>query len=94
MGIDSKTFTATMNRYNEYCEKVRDLKMYRKPGYPRPIKKAPLHAFRQQNFTNTTHNGIAINENVETLAPDSQPGIRQRGDRPKPCFSPAKTDPY
>jgi fumarate reductase flavoprotein subunit len=67
MKIDPKTFVATMNRYNEYCEKGRDLDMYKNPEYLRPIRKPPFYAFWQQNFTNTTHNGIVINENMELL---------------------------
>jgi len=67
MKIDPKTFVATMNRYNEYCEKGRDLDMYKSPESLRPIKKAPFYAFWLQNFTNTTHNGIVVNENMELL---------------------------
>jgi len=67
MNVPTKTFTATMNRYNEYCEKGRDLDMYKSPEYLRPIKKPPFYAFWLQNFTNTTHNGIVINENMELV---------------------------
>ena len=67
MNIDTKTFVATMKRYNEYCEKGRDLDMFKSPEYLRPIKKPPFYAFWLQNFTNTTHNGIVINENMELV---------------------------
>ena len=67
MGVDPKKFVATMNQYNEFCEKGRDLEMYKDPKYLRPVKKAPFYAFWVQNFTNTTHNGIIVNGNMETL---------------------------
>lgn len=75
MNVDPKTFVATMNRYNEYCTKGRDLDMYKSPESLRPIRKPPFYAFWLQNFTNTTHNGIVINENMELLYVGSQKGI-------------------
>ena len=76
MQIDPQKFVATMNRYNEYCAKGRDLEMYKDPKYLRPIKKAPFYAFWVQNFTNTTHNGIIINGNMETLRAATKEPIR------------------
>ena len=74
MKIDPKAFVATMTKYNEYCEKGRDLDLYKRPAYLRPIRKAPFYAFWQQNFTNTTHNGIVVNEDMRLLsASDKKP---------------------
>lgn len=75
MKIDPKTFVATMQKYNGYCEKGRDLDMYKSQESLRPIKKAPFYAFWLQNFTNTTHNGIVINENMELLNAADKKGI-------------------
>lgn len=75
MNVPVKTFVATMKRYNEYCEKGRDLDVYKSPESLRPIVKPPFYAFWLQNFTNTTHNGIVINENMELLNADSKKAI-------------------
>jgi fumarate reductase flavoprotein subunit len=75
MKVDPKTFVETMNRYNGYCEKGRDLDLYKSPEYLRPIKKPPFYAFWLQNFTNTTHNGIVITENMELVSAGNKKAI-------------------
>lgn len=75
MKIDPKTFVATMNRYNEYCDKGRDLDLYKIPKYLRPIRKPPFYAVWLQNFAQCTRNGIVINENMELLNASNKKGI-------------------
>jgi len=75
MGVPPKTFVETMRKYNEYCEKGVDRDMYKKPEYLIPFKKPPYYAFWLQNFANTTHNGIVINENMEMVREDDRRGI-------------------
>jgi fumarate reductase flavoprotein subunit len=67
MDVDPKSFAATMNRYNEYCDNGRDLDFYKQPEYLIPIRKPPFYAFFGQRFSETTHGGIVINENMELL---------------------------
>ena len=67
MKVPVDSFVATMKKYNEYCKKGVDLDMYKKAEYLVPFKKPPYYAFWLQNFANTTHNGLVINENMELL---------------------------
>ena len=75
MKIDPKTFVATMNRYNEYCDKGRDLDFYKQPENLKALRKPPFYAFWMQNFANTTHNGIVINGNMEMVNAGSKKAI-------------------
>jgi len=67
IGADPKTLVATIDRYNKFCEKGRDEDFVKKPEYLIPIRKGPFYAFFGQRFTETTHGGITINENMEVL---------------------------
>jgi fumarate reductase flavoprotein subunit len=82
IGADPKTFVATINRYNEFCAKGRDDDFVKKPEYLKPIRKAPFYAFHGQRFTETTHGGITINENMEVLNTKGKvmPGLFAAGD--------------
>jgi fumarate reductase flavoprotein subunit len=75
MKVPVEAFVATMKKYNEYCEKGVDQDMYKKSEYLKPFKKPPYYAFWLQNFANTTHNGIVINENMEMLNAKDKKGI-------------------
>jgi len=75
MKVPVDKFVATMNKYNEYCAKGVDLDMYKRPEYLKPFKKPPYYAFWLQNFANTTHNGLVINENMELLNAKDENGI-------------------
>ena len=75
MKVPVDAFVATMKRYNEFCEKGVDLDMYKKPEYLKPFKKPPYYAFWLQDFANTTHNGLVINENMEMLNAKDKKGI-------------------
>jgi fumarate reductase flavoprotein subunit len=68
-------FVATMKKYNEYCENGRDLDMAKNPKYLKAFKKPPYYAFWLQNFANTTHGGLVINENMELLNAKGGAGI-------------------
>lgn len=75
MKVPVDKFVATMKKYNEYCEKGRDLDMAKDPKYLNAFKKPPYYAFWLQNFANTTHNGLVINENMELLNARDGSGI-------------------
>jgi hypothetical protein len=46
-----------------------------KAEYLKPFKKPPYYAFWLQDFANTTHNGLVINENMELLNAKDKKGI-------------------
>jgi succinate dehydrogenase/fumarate reductase flavoprotein subunit len=75
MKVPVDKFVATMTKYNEYCEKGRDLDMAKDPKYLKAFKKPPYYAFFLQNFANTTHNGLVINENMELVNAKDNKGI-------------------
>jgi fumarate reductase flavoprotein subunit len=54
----------------------------KKPEYLMPIRKGPFYAFHGQRFTETTHSGITINENMEMLNTRGKvmPGLFASGD--------------
>jgi len=84
IGVDPKTFTATIDRYNAFCDKGRDLDFAKKPEYLIPIRKPPFYAFWGQRFAETTHGGLVINENSEVLkhktGEEVVPGLFSAGD--------------
>jgi fumarate reductase flavoprotein subunit len=82
IGADPKTLVATIDRYNKFCEKGRDEDFVKKPAYLIPIRKGPFYAFHGQRFTETTHGGITINENMEVLDTKGKamPGLFAAGD--------------
>jgi len=85
MKIDPEAFVATMNRYNEFCDKGRDLDFYKQPESLKAIRKPPFYAFWCQRFSETTHGGIVITENMELLDTNNKvmPGLFAAGDNAK-----------
>ena len=75
MKVPVDKFTATMKRYNEYCENGRDLDMFKNSKYLKAFKKPPYYVFWLQNFANTTHGGLIINENMELVNARDKKGI-------------------
>jgi hypothetical protein len=75
MKVPVENFVSTMKKYNEFCEKGVDRDMYKRAEYLKPFKKPPYYAFWLQNFANTTHNGLVINENMEMLTAKDKKGI-------------------
>jgi fumarate reductase flavoprotein subunit len=82
IGADPKTLVATIDRYNDFCAKGRDEDFVKKPEYLKPIRKGPFYAFHGQRFTETTHGGITINENMEVINTKGKvmPGLFAAGD--------------
>ena len=75
MKVPVDKFVATMTKYNEYCEKGKDLDMAKDPRYLKAFKKPPYYAFFLRNFANTTHGGLVINENMELVSAKDKKGI-------------------
>ena len=78
MDIDPSVFVATIEKYNTQCETSNA----KGSSGSIPIAKPPFYAFFAQRFSQCTHGGIVINENMEVL--DSKgnviPGIYAGGD--------------
>jgi fumarate reductase flavoprotein subunit len=77
---DMKTFTQTVEDYNEMCETV-DTWFFKNRKYMRPVKKAPFYAGRIRPGAYGTLGGTLINENCEALTPDYKaiPGLYVAG---------------
>jgi fumarate reductase flavoprotein subunit len=66
-GLDSATFQATINRYNELVEKGVDEDFRKDPSYLTPLKEGPFYAFDCDDGFYTTVGGVNINENMQAV---------------------------
>ena len=73
MGVDVDTFVATMDDYNEACEKGFDDAFNKKPQYLRPIAQAPFYAIPLATGTMGSAGGIRINGNMQVVDVDYNP---------------------
>jgi succinate dehydrogenase/fumarate reductase flavoprotein subunit/NAD-dependent dihydropyrimidine dehydrogenase PreA subunit len=67
MGLDRKTFTATVKRYNELCAKGHDDDFLKPKTHLFPIEKAPFYAFSHYLGCDGAVGGLAINENAQVI---------------------------
>jgi succinate dehydrogenase/fumarate reductase flavoprotein subunit/ferredoxin-like protein FixX len=67
MGIDRKTFAATVKRYNELCAKGHDDDFLKPRTHLFPIEKAPFYAFSHYLGCDGAVGGLAINENAQVM---------------------------
>jgi fumarate reductase flavoprotein subunit len=67
MGVDRKTFVATVKRYNELCAKGRDDDYYKPRKYMLPIEKAPFYATSHFLSMDGAVGGLALNENMQVM---------------------------
>jgi fumarate reductase flavoprotein subunit len=67
MGVDHKTFVATVKRYNELCAKGRDDDYLKPAKYMIPIKKGPFYASSHFLGMDGAVGGLAINENMQVM---------------------------
>jgi fumarate reductase flavoprotein subunit len=67
-GIPVESFTATVARYNELCEKGHDDDFYKLPNYLKPIQQAPFFAIRCHMATDGVFGGLDADENVNVLS--------------------------
>ena len=84
MKIDPKTFVATIERYNKFCDNGKDLDFGKAAGNLKPIRKPPFYAFFGHRFRQCTKglNGIAVNPKFEVLNTKGEvmPGLWAGGD--------------
>jgi fumarate reductase flavoprotein subunit len=67
MGVDRKTFIATVKRYNELCAKGHDDDYLKPAKYLLPIEKAPFYASSHFLGMDGAVGGLAINENMQVM---------------------------
>lgn len=77
MGIDAKTFSATVDRYNELCATGVDEDMYKPAAYLRPLKTPPFYGLMSKNTFVITINGIKIDGNMRAIDENNEaiPGL-------------------
>ena len=84
MKIDPKTFVATIERYNKFCDNGKDLDFGKDSKLLTPIRKPPFYAFFGHRFSQATKglNGIAVNPKFEVLNTKGEviPGLWAGGD--------------
>lgn len=66
-GIDPLIFQATVDEYNEFCEKGHDTLFAKDRKYLRPIQVPPFYAVKAHTVFLGTLGGIKINHNTEVL---------------------------
>jgi succinate dehydrogenase/fumarate reductase flavoprotein subunit/NAD-dependent dihydropyrimidine dehydrogenase PreA subunit len=67
MGVDRKTFVATVKRYNDLCAKGHDDDYLKPKTHLFPIEKAPFYAFSHYLGCDGAVGGLAINENGQVM---------------------------
>lgn len=67
MGVDRKTFVATVKRYNGLCAGGRDDDYYKPKKYMLPIEKAPFYATSHFLSMDGAVGGLALNENMQVM---------------------------
>lgn len=91
IGADPEVFKATIERYNEACEKGVDGDFSKDPRFLVPIKQGPFYAFWGQICSEVCLGGVRINEHGEVIdtcgkridgiyaVGDNAMGVRARG---------------
>jgi succinate dehydrogenase/fumarate reductase flavoprotein subunit/Pyruvate/2-oxoacid:ferredoxin oxidoreductase delta subunit len=67
MGVDPKTFVATVKRYNELCAMGRDEDYYKPKKYMLPIEKGPFYATSHFLGMDGAFGGLSVNENMQVI---------------------------
>jgi fumarate reductase flavoprotein subunit len=66
-GLDSATFKATVDRYNDLVDKGVDEDFNKDPSYLTPLKEGPFYAFDCFNGFYTTVGGVSINADLQAV---------------------------
>jgi fumarate reductase flavoprotein subunit len=67
MGVAEATLKATIDEYNEFCEKGHDDLFAKNPRYLRPLRGPKFYAVRSRTICLGTLGGIKINHNMEVV---------------------------
>ena len=81
MGINANTLKATVDEYNEFCEKGHDDLFAKDPRYLRPLKVPKFYAIKNYAAFIGTLGGIKINHKMEVLDREERaiPGLYAGG---------------
>jgi len=81
MGVDRKTFVATVKRYNELCSKGHDDDYFKPAKYMLPVEKGPFYALNYFLAMDGANGGLAIDENMRVMGHDGPvEGLYAAGD--------------
>lgn len=82
IGIDPKTFTTEIEKYNRFCTQGQDEDFFKDPNAMVPILKPPFYAFYGKRFSEGAFGGVKVNENTEVLDKKGKviPGLYATGD--------------
>lgn len=81
LGVDRKTFVATVKRYNELCAKGHDDDYYKPAKYMLPVEKGPFYALNYFLAMDGANGGLTINENMQVIGHDGPvEGLYAAGD--------------
>ena len=67
LGMDRKTFVATVKRYNELCAKGHDDDFFKLPKYMLPVEKGPFYALNYFLAMDGANGGLAVDENMQIM---------------------------
>lgn len=73
MGVPVDAFVATIDEYNDACDKGFDEAYGKKPQYLRPIVQAPFYAIPLATGTMGSAGGIRVNADMQVLNADYEP---------------------
>ena len=89
MEVPYETFSATVKRYNDLCDKGKDIDFGKDPSMLIPIKKAPFYAVKTGAALVVTCSGLKINTDLQVLDTKRNviPGLYAIGDTTGGFFS-------
>jgi fumarate reductase flavoprotein subunit len=68
MGVPADTFVATLNRYNDLCDKGHDDDFYKLPNYMKPLRTGPYYAIKIHMATDGVFGGLDADEKGRVLS--------------------------
>lgn len=73
LGIDAKTFVATVNRYNELCEKGADEDFGKPAAYMVPVLIPPFYGIHRHVRLSCIDGGLIVDKNLQCLNGEGNP---------------------
>ena len=88
LGIPGDTLAATVERYNELCDKGNDDDFGKETSRMRPCREAPFYGVHVSSWLLCTLDGLCINERFQVLNGDDEPieGLYAIGNDAGDCF--------
>lgn len=73
IGLDSAVFAATVDEYNDACDKSYDPMFFKPAKFLRPVRKGPFYAINMAPSVLVSDGGIRVNGNLQVTDKDYQP---------------------